>query len=115
MEGDKRASPRFLFSEPVEYTKPEVIVNGSIAGNISLNGISLKVQEFVPMGVTLELQIRLGQSTKVNWVRARVVRIRQISSDECYEIGLKFVRDEANTRAIGEYIMACRSQKSPIA
>ena len=106
---DKRATPRYLFSEPVAYAQPEVTINGSIAGNISLNGISLKVQEFVPMGVTLELQIQLGQSSKVIWVRARVVRVRQISSDGCYEIGLKFIRDEACSRAIGEYIIACRS------
>jgi len=109
MEQDKRVSQRFLFSEPVILGPSGVRVNGSIAGNISLNGISLKVQGFVPMGVILELQLRLGQSPKVIWTKAKVVRIRQISDEDCYEIGLQFVRDEMCTRAIGEYIIACRS------
>ena len=64
-------SPRFLFSEPVAYALPEVTVNGSVAGNISLSGISLKVQGFVPMGIILELQIRLGQSPKVIWAKGQ--------------------------------------------
>ena len=69
MDEDKRGYPRFLFSEPVAYAYPEVTVNGSVAGNISLSGISLRVQGFVPMGAVLELQIRLGQSPKVIWVK----------------------------------------------
>ena len=60
MDGDKRIAPRFLFSEPVTFSLPELGVNGSIAGDISLGGISLRVQGFVPMGVILELQIRFG-------------------------------------------------------
>ena len=109
MQEDKRATPRYLFSEPVSYGVPHVTVSGSIAGNISLGGISLKVQQFVPMGVVLELQIRLGESPRIIWVRAMVVRVRQISSDDSFEIGLKFIRDEECSRAIGEHILALRS------
>ena len=104
MDGDKRIVPRFLFSEPVSFSLPELSVNGSIAGNISLGGISLKVQGFIPMGVVLELQIRFGESPKVLWTKAQVVRVRQVLNEDCYELGLKFVRDEACSRAIGEYI-----------
>jgi hypothetical protein len=108
MVEDKRVAPRFLFSEPVEYAKSEVTINGSVAGNISLSGISLRVQGFVPMGTILELQIRLGQSARVIWVQAQVVRIREVLSDDCYEIGLKFVRDEECIKAVGTYVNACR-------
>ena len=108
MDEDKRESPRFLFSEPVAYAQPEVIVKGSVAGNVSLGGISLKVQEFVPMGIVLELQIRLGQSPKIIWVKAKVVRAREVLSEGCFEIGLKFVKDEECVRAIGKYINDCR-------
>jgi hypothetical protein len=70
-----------------------------------LGGIALRVQEFIPVGTVLELQIDLGQpSSKVIWAKAQVVRIREILGDECYEIGLKFIRDEETMRAIGEYI-----------
>jgi hypothetical protein len=110
MDEDKRISPRFLFSEPVSYTQAEVIVNGSIAGNISLSGMSLRVQEFVPMGVVLELQIRLGQSPKVVWAKAQVVRVREVLSEDCYEIGLKFIKDEECIKAVGAYINTCRSK-----
>ncbi len=88
---------------------PDVTVNGSVAGNISLSGISLKVQGFVPMGAVLELQIRLGQSPKVIWAKAQVVRMREVLSEDCYEIGLKFIKDEECIKAVGEYINACRS------
>jgi len=108
MEGDKRDSPRFLFSEPVAYRQPEISINGSVAGNISLSGLSLKVQGFVPMGAVLELQLRLGQSPKVIWVKAEVVRMREVLSDECYEIGLKFIKDEECIKAVGKYINDCR-------
>ena len=111
MDEDKRASPRFLFSEPVTYSQPEVIVNGSVASNVSLSGMSLKVQGFVPMGVILELQLRLGKSPKVIWAKAKVVRVREVLAEECYEIGLKFIKDEMCRRAIGEYIIACRSKQ----
>jgi hypothetical protein len=94
----------------VEYGIPEVTVNGSVAGNLSSTGISLKVQSFVPIGTTLELQLRLGLSPKVHWTKARVVRVRQVMSDECYEIGLRFIKDENLSKSIGEYIDILRSE-----
>jgi len=110
MGEDKRGYARIPFSESVEYILPDVIINGSVAGNISLSGISLKVQQFVPMGTFLELQVRLGTSPEVVWVKAQVVRIREISSEGYYEIGLRFVKDEACIRAVGAYIHASRSE-----
>ncbi len=115
MEGrteEKRASPRFLFSEPVAYRQPENIPNGSVAGNISLSGMSLRVQEFVPVGAILELQICLGQSPKVILAQAQVVRIREALSEDCYEIGLKFIEDKECIKAVGEYINTCRSKST---
>ena len=94
MYEDKRVNPRFLFSEPVAYAQPEHVVNGGVAGNISLGGMSLKVQEFVPIGAVLEMQIRLGQSPKLILAKARVVRVREAVSADCYELGLKFIEDE---------------------
>ena len=110
MDENRRGYSRLSFSESVEYTHPDVTVNGSVAGNISLSGISLKVQEFIPMGTCLELQIPLGSSSKVIWVKGQVVRIREVLADGCYEIGLKFIKDEASMRAIGAYISAIRSE-----
>jgi hypothetical protein len=110
MDEDKRASPRFLFSEAVAYGQPEIAINGGVASNISLSGMSLRVQEFIPVGSLLELQIRLGQSPKVIWSQAQVVRIREVLSEDCYEIGLQFIKDEECFKAVGEYINACRSK-----
>jgi len=108
MDEEKRVSPRFLFSEPVAYAKSEVMVNGSVARNVSLSGMSLRTQEFVPMGIILELQIRFGQSPKVVWVKAQVVRVREVLSEDCFEIGLKFIKDEECIKAVGKYINECR-------
>ena len=108
MSENKRVYPRFLYTEPVSYAFPEVAVRGSIAGNISLGGISLKVQEFVPMGVLLELQIRLDQSSRIIWVKAKVVWVREVSSYNCYEIGLEFIKDEECIKAVGKYINTYR-------
>ena len=112
MDEDKRAAPRFLFSEPVAYGSSDVTVNGSIAGNISLSGVSLRVQGFVPIGAILELQIRLGKSPKIIWTKAQVVRIREVLSEDCYGIGLKFVKDEECIKAVGKYINDCRSKST---
>jgi 5-formaminoimidazole-4-carboxamide-1-beta-D-ribofuranosyl 5'-monophosphate synthetase len=108
MDSDKRTSPRFRFSDPVAYGMPEIFVNGGVAGNISLSGISLRTQEFVPMGIVLELQLKLGNSPKVIWVKAEVVRVREVLSEDCYEIGLKFIKDKECIKAVGEYIDTCR-------
>ena len=64
------------------------------------------------MGAVLELQIRFGQSPKVIWVKAQVVRVREVLSEDCYEIGLKFIKDEECIKAVGEYINACRSKST---
>jgi hypothetical protein len=104
MDGEKRVAPRYLFSEPVTYGSSNITVNGGVAGNISLSGISIKVQGFVPMGTILELQIRLGDSPKVIWTKAQVVRMREVLTEDCFELGLRFIRDEDCIRAIGEYI-----------
>ena len=114
MNDDKRVAPRFIFSEPVAYGQPDVTISGSVAGNISLSGISLRVQGFVPVGTVLELQVRLGPSPKLVWVKAEVVRIREVLSEDCYEIGLKFLSDENCIKAVGEYVTACRL-KGPMA
>jgi len=105
MDQNKRLSPRFLFFEPVAYGFPESIVNGSIAGNISIGGISLKVQEFVAVGSVLELQLSFDQTPKVIWAKAIVVRTREVLSEDCYEIGLKFITEEECIKeAVGKYI-----------
>ena len=108
MDADNRAHPRFLFSEPVVYGFPDVSVNGSVAGNISLSGVSLRVQGFVSVGTILELQIRLGQTPKIIWTKAQVVRVREVLSEDCYEIGLKFIKDEECIKAVGKYINESR-------
>ena len=106
MEEDKRTSPRFSFSEPVAYGHSDISVSGSVAGNISLSGISLKVQGFVPIGTILELQVHLDQSPKILWLKGQVVRVREVLSEGCFEIGIKFIQDEECIKAIGQYLQA---------
>jgi PilZ domain len=112
MEDDRRDSRRVLYNEPVAYTQPEVTVNGGVAHNVSLTGLSLWVQEFIPVGVVLELQMRLGQFHRVIWVKAKIVRIREVLSADSYEIGLRFFKDEECIKAVGEYINSYRSNST---
>lgn len=109
MNEERRICPRFLYTEPVSYGDPQVTVNGSVASNISLSGIALKVQGFVPVGAIVELQLRLGQSPKVTWVKAQVVRMREVSPEGCFEIGLKFVQGENSVKDVSAFISACQS------
>jgi PilZ domain len=111
MNDDKRVSPRFIFSEPVAYGVPDITVNGSVARNISLSGISLKLQGLVPVGTILELQIRSQQSPKVIWLKAKVIRLRELSED-CYEAGLKFMDNDESRRAVGRLILAGLNQQT---
>ena len=103
MVEEKRASSRYSYSGSVAYKLHHVTINGSLARNISLGGISLKVHGFVPMGAVIELELCLG-TNQVVWVKAQVVRIREISAEDCYELGLKFVETEGCRKAIAKYI-----------
>ena len=111
MDEDKRISPRFSFCEPVAYGLPDISTSGSVGGNISLSGISLRVQEFVSVGTIMELQLSLGEFSKVVSLKAEVVRVRQALSDDCHEIGLRFFVDKKATRAISDYINVSRSER----
>ena len=111
MNPDKRLSPRFSFTEPVVFAQPQIGNHNGVAGNISLSGMSLRVQGFIPMGTVLELQICLGDSPKLIWVKAQVVRMREALSEDCYEVGLRFIHDEECIKAIGKYLVACRSNQ----
>ncbi|MBF0511317.1 MAG: PilZ domain-containing protein [Candidatus Omnitrophica bacterium] len=104
MDENKRKTTRFSFTQPVAYSQAESILDGSLAGNISLGGMSLKVQSFMAVGTILELQLHLNGLATLVKVQAEVVRIREALSADCYEIGLKFIRDEGSMRAIGKYI-----------
>ena len=109
MEEEKRRAQRFLYAEPVAYGRFNVTVSGgALAGNISLTGISLRIHHVVPMGSILDLQLRLGDAPSVIAVKAQVVRMRQVLSDDCFEIGLKFLEDEECSKAVGAYINACK-------
>ena len=112
MDEEKRVAPRFSFVEPVSCGVADCTVNGAVAGNISLSGVSLRVQQFIPVGAVLELQIQLERLAKVLWVKAKVVRVREVLTEDCYEIGLQFFRDEECIKAVGRYTNNCRAERS---
>ena len=110
MDENRRRYQRFDFPKPVAYSKPAVESNGSLGDNISVGGIALKVNEFIPVGSVLEVQLQFSNPTRVVQVQGKVVRIRESIAEDCYEVGLEFIKNEQSIRAIGEYIIARRSQ-----
>ena len=101
---NQRFYKRFSFLEPVEYRKPSLYSTGSLANNISVGGIKLRVGEFIPVSTILELGINLENTSRVVPIKGKVVWIGESLSEGMYDIGLEFIKEEDSVRAIHEYL-----------
>lgn len=68
--------------------------------DLSEGGVRLAMNDFVPLGAELILQIHLAAEKVIDDV-ARVVWVRKIPSAERYEVGLEFSGDRI--RSLGSY------------
>ena len=66
-------------------------VSHSLTKNISLSGIMIQSDVFIPVGSLLTLELSLEKNPEVITVLAQVRWIKALFEDECFAVGLEFV------------------------
>lgn len=59
--------------------------------DISLKGISIRTDTFLPIGTIVEIKINLAKSSKMIEIKARVRWVKSIFEDEVFKVGLEFI------------------------
>jgi c-di-GMP-binding flagellar brake protein YcgR len=105
MLDNRRQFPRFEFDKPVQYQPKEGADScGALASDISLGGIKITINEFVPLGSVLELGIHIAELGRQVMIKSKVVWIRENTYSERFDIGLEFVRDEQTISLIESFL-----------
>ena len=63
----------------------------SLTKNISLSGIMIESDVFIPVGSMLTIELSLERNPEVITVIAQVRWIKTLFEDECFAVGLEFV------------------------
>ena len=87
---DKRRYPRYPFKEAVGYENRRGEYQGSIGQDVSRGGVCLTVNEFVPVGAVLEVNMFVGMPPRVVLAQGKVVWVREIAYGDRFEIGVEF-------------------------
>ncbi|MEI6438209.1 MAG: PilZ domain-containing protein [Candidatus Omnitrophota bacterium] len=96
---DNRKFQRAVFRHPVKYKTSSVeIYAGHLAQDISMGGMRINSNEFVPIGTRVILQVQLKVQEKLLDLEAKVVWVKQSPFSEGYQLGLEFVGGSAFER-----------------
>ena len=88
---EKRQFVRFPYRQPVMISKGEWVAGeGSLSGDVSEGGIRLTVNEIIPVGTTLDLEVFLPDESKITAVKGRVARVNLIPYSDRFQIGIQF-------------------------
>ncbi len=111
MSDNRRQFPRFEFDKPVQYQSKEgADSHGALASDISIGGIKMTINDFVPLGSVLELGIHIAELDRQVVVKGKVVWIRENTYSERFDIGLEFVRDELTASLIEKFLNKNKQQ-----
>ena len=93
-QSEKRKFLRAPFKMAVSYQlKDPQAFGGCLASDIGEGGIKINLDDFVPLGAEMMLQIQLGQNFTfpiINLV-GRVVWIARVPDSDRYQLGLEFI------------------------
>ena len=93
---DHRRFPRKPFNRAVKCKTSVVeVFAGYLAQDISSGGLRVRVNEFMPVGARLKVQVQLEDQGKVYVLDGKVVWVRQLACSDGCQIGLEFVEGEA--------------------
>jgi c-di-GMP-binding flagellar brake protein YcgR len=105
---DKRRFPRLPFKEAVkfqigEYTCPD----GSLSKDISRGGISLTVNEFIPVKGQVVVYLQRNGESRLVELKGVVAWIKIIPESERYQIGVEFCDlDESVRREVNRIVVS---------
>ena len=92
---ERRVFPRIDLKEPVQFQVKSVEEGrGALSCDISEGGVRVKLNDFVPIGAELILQVRLNSGQVVECV-GRVKWVSQIPFMDWYQAGVEFENTDA--------------------
>lgn len=102
---DKRKFPRFSFNESIGLQKQQgIALSGSLANDLSVGGVRIRVGEFLALGSIVQLEIYLDNPTRALNVKGQVVWVREVPHSDMFDVGLSFVQEEYHDPSIGQFI-----------
>ena len=112
---EKRQHVRFPFQQPVFINRGEwESEEGSLSGDVSEGGIRLKVNEIIPVGAKLTLEIFLPDESKTTSINGRVMWVSAEPHCERYQVGIQFDLDPLNNPSKSEILRIVNPQSQPI-
>ncbi|MBI5150508.1 MAG: PilZ domain-containing protein [Candidatus Omnitrophica bacterium] len=104
---ERRKYRRIDFREPVQFGSANPVRSGGcLSCDLSEGGLRINVNEFVPPGTGLTLQIPLPAQKIVEYT-GRVAWVSKLPFAERYQLGLEFSKDEIFCLArneVGQFI-----------
>ena len=95
MKKNNRHYDRTPLSAEVGYRQEkDGLFGGCIAKNVSENGISIRIGEFIHVGTVLDLQFKLPLSARAFVVHGKVVWINKLPYNEQWEAGISLSMDK---------------------
>ena len=103
---NRRKNIRFPFDEPIGYQRYEnAPLEGSVGEDISLSGLKIRVNSFIPLNTVLDLHIHFPSQVQVTPARAKVVWVKEMPfRDDSWEMGLELVLSESSRTAFRNYV-----------
>jgi hypothetical protein len=91
---ERRMSRRFDFREPVQFRSVNPVRSGGcLSCDLSEGGLRININEFVPPGTGLTVQIPLPAQQFVEYA-GRVAWVSKLPFAERYQLGLEFSQDK---------------------
>lgn len=111
-QDNRRQFPRFNFDKAVQYKPYEAdATNGALGRDISLGGIKITVNDFIPLGAVLEMGLDFPELGKQVVVKGKVVWVRENPLSERFDVGLSFIPDEQTEAFITAFLKKQKEQK----
>ncbi len=112
---NRRRYQRYPFYEPVSFQQKhlETPLEGSLSEDISLQGLKLNVNEFIPLNTVLELQIQIPGQVRMVFVNAKVVWVKESPKRiDGWQVGLELVDDKSSLSEIENYVRFLRFERA---
>jgi len=92
MTQEKRKFSRISEQCVITYSAaPDYKSKRKISADLSAGGLRFISDHFLPLGSIVRIQLSLKYIPRVINAVAKVMRVKEIFDDECYEVGAEFV------------------------
>lgn len=87
---EKRRFARVTFREPVQFrTAKDPEFFGSLAYDISSEGLRFQTENFIPLNESLMLELKLSAQNSLS-LHGRVIWVQMVPHSDRYQIGVQF-------------------------